>query len=578
MPRLSLLAACASLAALAACASPSGSGQPTDVAGDGGAAAPVVSSHASPLGLYLAGQAALGEGKGDVAASYFAQAAHEDSDAAFLKDSAFQAALFSGDVRRAAQLAPATGEGSAGAVELGQLTRAVEDLAEDRGREAQALLGGHPLTPPLDIAGKLLSPWTAAAAGDWKTALAAPDNGGDHLVGQIALLDQALLLENRHETDEADQAFRKLLAISDGAGLYTAAYGEFLERHGRTPAAISLFQAGLKTEPSNALLQDALTSAQAGHAPPRAPTLQQGAANALLPPAAFLLAEKQPELGLDYLRLALRLDPKRDEAWLLIGDTLSAGGQVDEAREAYAEPQPGSSAYVPARSRLIATYDDSAKDAPTELALAEATAKAAPSDPDAMELLADALRINSHYQESAQVLDKLIAQLGPQASWSLYYMRGVALDQAGDWPGAERDLKQALAMSPDEPDVLNYLGYSWIDRGVDLKDAKTMIEKAVAAKPDSGAIVDSLGWADYKLGLYTDAVEQLERATELEPADPDINNHLGDAYWAVGRKLEARFQWEQVLSLGPSDKLRAEVEAKLKEGPDAGPRPAIAEK
>jgi len=368
-----------------------------------------------------------------------------------------------------------------------------------------------------------------------------------------------------------------LLALSDGGGLYTAAYGEFLERHDRAPAAISLFQSGLKTEPSNALLQDALANAQAGHAP-RAPTLQQGAANALLPPAAFLLAEKQPELGIDFLRLVLRLDPKRDEAWLLIGDTLSAGGQVDEARAAYGEPQPGSPAYVVARSRLIATYDDSPKNAPTELALAQETAKAAPSDPDAMELLADALRINEHYQESAQVLDKLIAQLGPQASWSLYYMRGVALDQAGDWPAAERDLKQALVMSPDEPDVLNYLGYSWIDRGVDLKDAKAMIEKAVAAKPDSGAIVDSLGWADYKLGLYTDAVEQLERATELEPADPDINNHLGDAYWAVGRKLEARFQWEQVLSLEPSDKLRAEVEAKLKAGPDSGTPSAIAEK
>ncbi len=577
MPRLSLLAAFASLAALAACASPPETGQPT-ASQDAGPAAPAIDAQASPLGLYLAGQAALGEGKGDVAASYFAQAAHEDSDAAFLKDSAFQAALISGDVRRAAELAPATGEGSAGAVELGQLTRAVEDLAEDRGRDAQALLAGHPLTPPLDTAGKLLLPWAAAAAGDWKTALAAPDTGGDHLVGQIALLDQALLLENRHQTGAADQAFRKLLSISDGAGLYTAAYGEFLERHGRTRDAVSLYQSGLKTEPSNALLQDALASAQAGHPPPRAPTLQQGAANALLPPAALMLAEKQPELGLDYLRLALRLDPKRDEAWLLIGDTLSAGGQVDEARAAYAEPQPGSSAYVAARTRLIATYDDSPKDAPTELALAQETAKAAPSDPDAMELLADALRINEHYQESAQVLDKLIAQLGPKASWSLYYMRGVALDQAGDWPAAERDLKQALAMSPDEPDVLNYLGYSWIDRGVDLKDAKTMIEKAVAAKPDSGAIVDSLGWADYKLGLYTDAVEQLERATELEPADPDINNHLGDAYWAVGRKLEARFQWEQVLSLGPSDKLRTEVEAKLKEGPESGPRPAIAEK
>ena len=295
MPRLNLLAALALLATLAACVSPSGGGQPT-TSQEAGPPAPFIDAQASPLGLYLAGQAALGEGKGDVAASYFAQAAHDDSDAAFLKDSAFQAALISGDVRRAAQLAPATGEGSAGAIELGQLTRAVEDLAEDRGRDAQALLTGHPLTPPLDTAGKLLLPWAAAAAGDWKTALAAPDTGGDHLVGQIALLDQALLHENRHETGAADQAFRKLLSISDGAGLYTAAYGEFLQRHGRARDAISLYQSGLKTEPSNALLQDALASAQAGHPPPRAPTLQQGAANALLPPAALMLAEKQPEL------------------------------------------------------------------------------------------------------------------------------------------------------------------------------------------------------------------------------------------------------------------------------------------
>jgi tetratricopeptide (TPR) repeat protein len=577
MSRIRLFAAFASVAVLAACVSPSPGGQST-ASEDAGPAAPAVDGRASPLGLYLAGQAALGQGRGDVAASYFAQAAREDSDAAFLKDSAFQAALASGDIRRAAALAPGPGEGSAAAVELGRLTRATEALAEDRGRDAYALISGHPLTPPLDTAGKLLLPWTAAAAGDWKTALAAPDAGGDHLVGQIALLDQALLFENRHQTDQADQAFRKLLSVSDGAGLYTAAYGEFLERHRRTPAAVALYQAGLKTEPTNGLLEDALERAQAGHSPPHAPTLQQGAANALLPPAAFLLAEKRPELGLDYLRLVLRLDPQRDEAWLLIGDTLSAGGQVDAARVAYAAPRPGSSAFVAARTRLIATYDDSPKNAPTELALAQDTAKAMPDDPDAMELLADALRINGHYRESAQVLDKLIANLGPKASWTLFYMRGVALDQAGDWPGAERDLKQALSMSPDEPDVLNYLGYSWIDRGVDLKDAKVMIEKAVAAKPDSGAIVDSLGWADYKLGLYAEAVLQLERATELEPADPDINNHLGDAYWAVGRKLEARFQWEQVLSLAPSDKLRAEVEGKLKSGPNSGPRSTIAEK
>ena len=145
MPRLSLLAACVSAAALSACVSQSPGG-PQAASEDAPPPGPVIDGQASPLGLYLAGQAALGQGRGDVAASYFAQASREDSDAAFLKDSAFQAALASGDVRRAAQSAPTAGQGSAGAVELGELTRAVEELAEDRGRDAEGLLAGHPLT------------------------------------------------------------------------------------------------------------------------------------------------------------------------------------------------------------------------------------------------------------------------------------------------------------------------------------------------------------------------------------------------------------------------------------------------
>src|SRR6185312_8209155 len=186
-------------------------------------------------------------------------------------------------------------------------------------------------------------------------------------------------------------------------------------------------------------------------------TFQQGAAAALLAPAAVLLAEKQQQLGLDYLRLILRLDPHRDEAWLLVGDSMAAIGQTDAARQAYRQPGPASPSFVAARARLIGTYDD-ARDAPVELTLAQETAAAAPNDPEALELLADALRVNERYAESAQVLDKLIAGLGDKASWNLYYMRGVALDQAGDWAAAERDLRKALDLSPDEPDVLNYLG------------------------------------------------------------------------------------------------------------------------
>ncbi|HEY5008163.1 MAG TPA: tetratricopeptide repeat protein, partial [Caulobacteraceae bacterium] len=423
----------------------------------------------------------------------------------------------------------------------------------------------------------LLKPWAAAAAGDWKTALADPAAGDDHLVAQVSLLDQALLYEHRDKIGQASQVFGKLLAQSDGAGLYTTAYGEFLERHGKTTTAINLYQAALKGDANNGLVLQALTRAKAGHAPPPPPSFAEGAGRALLAPAALLLAEKQPQLGLVYLRLVLRLDPKRDEAWLLVGDTLTAGGQIEAARDAYAQPQPGSPSYVSARERLIGSYDEPS-DAPIELKLAQETALAAPDDPDAQSLLADALRLNDRYAESAQVLDKLIIEAGPKASWNLYYMRGVARDQSGDWDGAERDLKQALALSPDEPEVLNYLGYSWIDRGVDLAGAKAMIERAVAAKPDSGAIVDSLGWAYYRLGQYPQAVEQLERAAELEPADPDINDHLGDAYWRAGRRTEARFQWSQVLIMQPSDKLRTQVEAKLKSGLDNTLHPAVAER
>ena len=568
------LAVLLSLTALGACASPQAvaSLHPSETAD-----APAVDDQASLYGHYLAGEAALNQGHGAEAASYFAQAARQSDDAGAIKAQAFKAALIAGDVPRAALLAPGPGEGSPGDDKLGVLTRAVEALAEGHGRAAEALLMGAPLGPPHDAAARLLLPWSAASAGDWKTALTLPDTEGDQLIEQISRLDQALLFENRRQYDQADQAFQKLLAESDGAGIYTTAYGEFLERRGHTAQAIGRYQQALRDGSTSTLVQEALARAQAGHPPPPAPSFTQGAAEALLPAAALMLAEKQPQLGLDYLHLVLRLDPKRDEAWLLAGDTLTAEDQIDAARDAYSQPQPGSANYVEARARLIASYDQP-DDVATELRLAEETAKAAPDDPEAMELLADALRVNDRYAESAQVLDRLIAQAGGKAGWSLYYMRGVALDQSGDWAGAERDLKQALTLSPDEPDVLNYLGYSWIDRGVDVAAAKAMIERAVAAKPDSGAIIDSLGWAYYRLGQYPQAVEQLERATELEPADADINDHLGDAYWRDGRHLEARFQWEQVLTLQPSDKLRAQVEAKLKSGLDATTRPAVAER
>ncbi len=164
----------------------------------------------------------------------------------------------------------------------------------------------------------------------------------------------------------------------------------------------------------------------------------------------------------------------------------------------------------------------------------------------------------------------MIAAGGAKADWRLYYMRAIARERSGRWQDAEVDLSKALALKPDQPEVLNYLGYSWVNRGVKVKDGMAMIQRAVDAQPEEGAYVDSLGWAYYRLGQYGTAVDTLERAVSLMAGDPEINDHLGDAYWKAGRRTEAQFQWRAVLTLKPDEDIRVRAEAKLASplGPD----------
>jgi Flp pilus assembly protein TadD len=173
------------------------------------------------------------------------------------------------------------------------------------------------------------------------------------------------------------------------------------------------------------------------------------------------------------------------------------------------------------------------------------------------------------------VLTHLIEVSGPKIDWRLYYLRASAYEALGDPEKTEADLTAALKLAPDEPELLNFQAYFWIDRGEHLQDALAMVQRAVAANPQSGEMIDSLGWAYYRLRDYKQAVIQLEAAITLNPGIPEVNDHLGDAYWRVGRKIEAQFQWRRALSLNPNAKLRARAEAKLASpaGPDAPTAP-----
>ncbi|WP_374452147.1 tetratricopeptide repeat protein [Phenylobacterium sp.] len=527
----------------------------------------------SAYGAFLAGQGALNDGAGAEAAVYFERAEIEGGSSDLLRDRAFTAAVLAGDIPKAAVLAPDGVDASEATKRLGQLVKAVELMAQGQGKEAQAALSGDAIGFPHRGAAALLAPWAAAMAGDTEGSLVRPEMRGDRVVDYFGQLGQAWLYERARRYDEAETDYKALTGGDAPGDIAVQAYGAFLERRNRRADAVALYDASLALQPNNENLIAARARAAAGKSAPAAPNLRQGAAQVLVAPAATMLAAKQEQLGLAYLRLALRLDPNRDTAWLMVGDIMEAAGDVNGARAAYARPKPGSSDYSAARGKLAWSYQNAKQ---SDVALKMAQEAAATGDAEAKLTYADLLRANERYDDSAQVLSGLIER-SATPDWRLLYMRGVAYERAGHWPQGERDLKAALELRPDEPELLNYLGYTWIDRGERLAEALGMVERAVAANPQSGAMVDSLGWAHYRLGDYKKAVDLLEQAVELEAGDPEINNHLGDAYWRVGRRIEAEYQWRRVLTLDPDAKIKADVESKLAsgqgpKGPAAAPR------
>ncbi len=561
MTRIQVLLACVSVSVLTACSTAPSS---ITMRGPISAGSPLFDTRSS-YGQFLAGQAALRDGKSKEAATYFGTAAVLGDDPGVLGERSFTALLLAGEITRAAAVAPTEEDATEAVKRLGVLTRVVESLALGKGKDAQLLLIAQPPGFPHQQAAALLAPWAAAAAGDSEGAIVQPTLRNDKLVQYFGQQGQARLFERAKRYDEAETDYKALVSNAATASIFTLDYGAFLERRKRHADAVTLYDNALRSAPNDTGLLRARARAAAKGAPPALPTVRQGAAEGLVACAATFAGERQTQFALAYLRLALRLDPARDEAWVLVGDLLNQGEDPKGAIEAYAHVLPGSPHYASAQSKTAWAWNDIG-DKAKALEVAKAAAVAAPNDRDASVALADLLRAGGQWNESVAVLDPIIARETATPDWRLLYLRAVALEQAKRWPEAERDLKAALKANPDEPELLNFLGYTWIDRNENLAEALGMVQKAVAARPQSGAMLDSLGWAYYRLGDYKTSVEKLEAAVEMEPGDPDVNGHLGDAYWKVGRKTEAEFQWRRVLTLEPDDKQKAESEAKLKNG------------
>lgn len=530
---------------------------------------PMVSQEASVYALYIAGQTAINSGRSTEAARYFAQAQALDSGNSMLAERTFTAALLSGDVSTAAKMAELTGgDDKNGTKSLGQFVRAIDAMGS--GDPAQAklafgLLSQKDFDPSYKVSTELLLPYASAMAGDWDAALATPAPTKDRFASFFATLNQAQLLERRGKIEEATKAYQSLMATGDGSGFLAGAYGAFLERQGHKAEAIGIYDAVLAGNASDLTALDAKIRLAKKKPAPALPPLQKGAAATLMATAVAAVGQRQPQGGLIYLRLALRLDPSLDEAWVMIGDLMTSAKDNKAATAAYSQVLPASPRYGAARNRLAWGLQRAGENE-AAIKLAQETVKARPKDIDCLSTLADLLRTAERFEESIKILDRVIAMRGETAEWGYYFMRGIALERSGKWPTAEADLKKALDLNPTEPDIMNYLGYSWIDRGEHLDQGLALIRQALTGRPGSGAMVDSLGWAYFRLGDFKRAADMLEQAVQMESADADVNNHLGDAYWRVGRTVEAKYQWERVLTLKPTDKMKAEVEGKLKGG------------
>lgn len=301
----------------------------------------------------------------------------------------------------------------------------------------------------------------------------------------------------------------------------------------------------------------------------------EGMAEAHLALAGSLRRQDAAEFSLALTRLALRLRPGFAPALLMAADALSDEREY-AAAIAMLDQVPAEDLLAGvAGLRRASALDrlDRTEEAIVQFrAIAEANPRA--SQPHAR--LGEMLRMRSRWQEAAESYSEAVRRIpAPEAGhWTLFYSRGIAFERAGQWPAAEADFRRALELNPDQPYVLNYLGYTWVERGENLQEARRMLERAVGLRPQDGNIADSLGWALYKLGDINGAIRWLERAVELEPRNSVINDHLGDAYWAAGRHREAQFQWRRALALGPEGEEGPKIEAKIRDGL---PTPPVAE-
>ena len=521
------------------------------------------------IGNYLSGRQAQRDGDLSAAAAYYVAALSQKPETPGLLRQAFIVNLIEGNMKTAVKLAKEHLKEEP-EQSIAQLTVIVDHIKHKRFKDAEALLDKQSDQGLSLFTKPILTAWARYGRGKKSEALKAlsplEDKKG---VENLVEIHQALILQLTGKAEEASKLLTGVIERqSPPSSRAVHLLGAMLERAGDTERAKAIYQLYLDEHPVSRLMEPALERLASGKKPPLAiKDARDGSAEALYDIGSSLRSQRAHETAIALIRMATYLKPDFPVARYILADILQTDERLEQAVAEY-DAVNSKSAYGWSAQLQAAAILGDLKRADEAVARLQKLAKLRPNLPDPHLHMGDVHRRMEAYGKAAEAYTAAIERVKePQPQhWSLFYARGIALERDKRWKASEKDLLKALDLRPDQPYVLNYLGYTWIDQGQQLDRATDMIKKAVSLAPNDGFIADSLGWAYYRLEKFDKAVDELERAVELRPQDPVINDHLGDAYWKVGRKLEARFQWKRALSLDPEKDLVPKIKSKLDKG------------
>jgi tetratricopeptide (TPR) repeat protein len=564
--------------------------------------APTERDVTSGLGSYLAGRIARNRHDTAVASHFYRGALARDASNHAIVEQALMMEAAEGHWTEAESLAKRI-VASDDRHRVARLVLGVGAFAGGRLEEARQHFEAGSVSPIGEVTGALALAWIDTAAGDGAAASERLRKGfRAEWAKQFFDYHRALAADVGGRTAEAESVFTALSKGGQRPVRIVLAHARHAAHGGNIGAARALLRDYLRKSsnphpdvqsllerlgPEPASRRKRGERARSGVAPAGGAkrdaipllvsTPRAGLAEMLYGLGEALTSEGGLPIGAVYLQLALELDPGHERAITALASVHEATRRFESANAIYDRIPAGNSLglEIAIKKALNLNQLDKVDEAK---ALLDRVIAEHPRDLRPLDAAGNILRARKRFAEAVQYYSKAIALIGKpeKKHWAYFYQRGTCYERLKQWAKAEPDLKRAMALSKDQALVLNYLGYSWVDQGINLQRGLTLIERAVQLKPDDGYIVDSLGWAHYKLGNFEEAVKHLDRAVELRPEDPVLNDHLGDAYWKVGRRREARFQWQQALTLEPEPDDAAKIREKLEKGLVEAPQRQVA--